>query len=422
LAYARNSVKFLENQGFSVVKPSAQIMLDKALELFNQVGVSSVPETVKTVIQKYDIKISNIAEISKIKTLDDVRQEFKEWLSKQPFSGGELAYNQIDENGDVFRYVSMAWPNKKTPSKDYLVPLVHPVTNKPCVMPERGWRNPTETMKRLIENGEIAFGKDETTQPQRIYKLKQHMSAAFSSVMPFGGSDDALLAKMGIPFDTPKPVEVAKQLIASCTKDNDIILDFFAGSGTTAHATIMQNLIDKGNRKFILVNIDEETSENSEARKKGFKTVSEITRKRIKLALEDQLSGTTNGLRCFKVGASNFVSFDNRIDSQEINLFASTLKFDAGNQAIATEIFLKLGVRLDAAVEVMQIAGGEVFISETVGAVVSKSLSNDLIGELFAFSKIQTWVFLEDAFEGKDDVKANTFFLFKQANKAMRTL
>jgi len=283
LAYARNSAKFLENQGFSIVKPSAQIMLDKAAELIKQVGTSTIPEAVSAAIKKYGIKVSNISEITKIKTLDAARIEYREWLGKQPFSGGELAYNQIDENGDVFQSVSMAWPNKKVPPADYLVPLIHPVTKKPCAMPERGWRNPTETMRRLNENGEIAYGKDEKTQPRRVYKLKQYMSAPFSSVMPYGGSDDALLAKMDIPFDTPKPVEVARQLISSCTKNSDIVLDFFAGSGTSAHATVMQNLTDGGDRRFILVNIDEETAENSEAKKGGLDQFQKLREREFKL-------------------------------------------------------------------------------------------------------------------------------------------
>jgi len=422
LAYARNSAKFLENQGFSIVKPSAQIMLDKAAELIKQVGTSTIPEAVSAAIKKYGIKVSNISEITKIKTLDAARIEYREWLGKQPFSGGELAYNQIDENGDVFQSVSMAWPNKKVPPADYLVPLIHPVTKKPCAMPERGWRNPTETMRRLNENGEIAYGKDEKTQPRRVYKLKQYMSAPFSSVMPYGGSDDALLAKMDIPFDTPKPVEVARQLISSCTKNSDIVLDFFAGSGTSAHATVMQNLTDGGDRRFILVNIDEETAENSEAKKRGFRSVSEITRKRIQAVLDDQDSEVSIGLRCLKLEASNFLSASNQKDVENLELFVSTLKSESKSDAIASEIFLKSGVRLDAAWEVVKISDGELFLSEAVGVVISRAVTNETINEVLEISRIQTWIFLEDAFAGRDDVKANAFFLFRQSNIAMRTI
>lgn len=89
-------------------------------------------------------------------TLDDINKDFIKWINSQVgFSGGERAYNSIDENGDVYRAVSMAWPNKKQAPKEYFIPLIHPKTNKPCSVPARGWRNPPQTMRELMDKGQI---------------------------------------------------------------------------------------------------------------------------------------------------------------------------------------------------------------------------------------------------------------------------
>jgi len=126
---------------------------------------------------------------------------------------------------------------KRAP-EDYFIPLMHPASGKYCPVPARGWRYPATTMQTLLESGQVIFGEDETTQPRRKYLLKENMTENVSSLLYYGGSDDALLANFEIPFDTPKPVYVAKRLIQSTCNKNDIVLDFFTGSATTAHATM----------------------------------------------------------------------------------------------------------------------------------------------------------------------------------------
>jgi adenine-specific DNA-methyltransferase len=104
---------------------------------------------------------------------EKARKEYKDWVNQQDLTGGEKAYNQIDDNGDVFRPVSMAWPNKKKAPEDYFIPLIHPVTGKECPVPERGWRNPPATMQELLKSGLIIFGSDEKRKPTRKYRLKR---------------------------------------------------------------------------------------------------------------------------------------------------------------------------------------------------------------------------------------------------------
>ena len=186
---------------------------------------------------------------------EDVRKEFSEWVKKSNFSNGEKAYCLIDDNGDVFRTVSMAWPNKKKAPDDYFIPLYHPITKKACPIPARGWRNPPDTMKLLLDKGLIIFGVDETIQPTRKYLLKDNLTENIPSLYYMGGSDDKLFKNLSLVFENPKPVEVGCYFIDSMTRSdtNKIVLDYFAGSGTTAHSTISLNRKDKFSRKYILI-------------------------------------------------------------------------------------------------------------------------------------------------------------------------
>jgi adenine-specific DNA-methyltransferase len=181
------------------------------------------------------------------------RAAFREWMRQQPFSGGELAYNQIDDSGEVFRPVSMAWPNKQKAPDDYYRPLVHPRTHQSCPVPERGWRNPPATMDRLIAEGRVLFGVDHTTQPTRKYLLRENMRENVPSLYYFGGSDDDLQKHFGFSFPNPKPVRVGEYVGRIAMSTDDVLLDYFAGSGTTGHAVINLNREDGGRRKFILV-------------------------------------------------------------------------------------------------------------------------------------------------------------------------
>ncbi|MFV0681020.1 site-specific DNA-methyltransferase, partial [Ottowia sp.] len=273
---------------------------------------------------------------------EKARREYKDWVNQQDLTGGEKAYNQIDDNGDVFRPVSMAWPNKKKAPEDYFIPLIHPVTGKECPVPERGWRNPPATMQELLKSGLIIFGSDEKTQPTRKYRLKDNLFENIPSLLYYGGSDDALLADLNIPFDTPKPVQVAKRLIQSVCKNDDILIDFFAGSCTAAHALMLLNAEDGANRRFIMVQLPEECDEKSEARKLGYSVVSEIGKNRIRRVaqkIREEFSETLPtrntdldlGFRLLKVDTSNMADVyyaPDALDKANLDLFVDNIKPD----------------------------------------------------------------------------------------------
>ena len=235
--------------------------------------------------------------------LEQANKKLGDWAKAQrDLTGGERAYCKIDENGEVYRPVSMAWPNKKKAPDEYFIPLIHPVTGKPCPVPLRGWRNPPETMARLIDQDLILFGPDETTQPTRKYFLKENMMENIPSLLYHGGSDDQLLREMGIPFDNPKVVSIVKEHIRAFTDPGDIVLDFFSGSATTAHAVMELNAEDGGCRPFIMVQSAEATRDPSPARQAGFETISQLGRTRISRAGEKILNGLPEGAEKPDVG------------------------------------------------------------------------------------------------------------------------
>ena len=208
----------------------------------NKENAESMLKKVEQLIKKYGIS-------------EQTRKEYKEWLkqNKDNLTGGEKAYKDIDNKGNIFRLVSMAAPDK--PETRSHRPLIHPITGKPCPVPAKGWRFTDNAMDKLIAQNRIIFGKDETTQPQNKYLLKENLTDIVSSLYYMGGSDEGFFKNANLPdFPNPKPVQTAKYcLLAMARSQNSLILDYFAGSGTTAHAVINLNREDGGKRKYILV-------------------------------------------------------------------------------------------------------------------------------------------------------------------------
>ena len=222
LFYCKNKNIFLQTCEFKRKKKNADEILKKAADLFNKKSDSY--------------------------TLEMINKDFKQWINSQTYlSGGESAYNMIDNQGKVYRSVSMAWPNKKkNDNRDYFIPLIHPITKKPCPIPARGWRYSSSTMKELMSSNLILFGIDETTVPNKKFLLEENLYENINSLLYYGGSDTNLLEMLDIPFETPKVVNVIKEHINAICTNNDIILDFFSGSATTAHAVMQLNAEDGG--------------------------------------------------------------------------------------------------------------------------------------------------------------------------------
>ncbi|EMM3088901.1 site-specific DNA-methyltransferase [Escherichia coli] len=360
---------------------------------------------------------------------EKARKEYKDWVNQQDLTGGEKAYNQIDDNGDVFRPVSMAWPNKKKAPEDYFIPLIHPVTGKECPVPERGWRNPPATMQELLKSGLIIFSPDEKTQPTRKYRLNDNLFENIPSLLYYGGSDDALLADLKIPFDTPKPVQVAKRLIQSICKNDDILIDFFAGSCTAAHALMLLNAEDGANRRFIMVQLPEECDEKSEAKKLGYSVVSEIGKNRIRRAAKkireefSEILATRNteldlGFRLLKVDTSNMADVyysPDVLEKANLDLFVDNIKPDRTPEDLLFQVMLDWGVDLALPIAKQSIQGKDVFFVDgnvlTACFDASGSIDETFVKELAKLQPLR--VVFRDAGFKNSAVKINVEQIFK---------
>ncbi len=208
------------------------------------------PANVRMMIDKAESLIREYGYVN-----EQVRRDFSNWVNScEGLTGGERAYRLIDDNGRVYRGVAMTWPNPKQPPDKFFIPLIHPVTKKPCPVPSRGWSRTPEKMQELLDRDEIIFGKDETVQPTRKIFLKPDSGRQLSSVLSDASRGKNDLEKLGFEFSYCHPVSLYVELLgAAAAESGDTVLDYFAGSGTTGHAVINLNREDGGQRKFILV-------------------------------------------------------------------------------------------------------------------------------------------------------------------------
>jgi adenine-specific DNA-methyltransferase len=190
---------------------------------------------------------------------EEVRTAYAEWVRNNPkLSGGEKAYRYIDDEGNIYQSVSLRAPEPRTDPK-FFQPLIHPVTGKPCPVPPNGFSRTPEKLQQMAKRGEILFGPDETTQPRQKRILTYDSRRQVTSVIQDARRGKADLDALGMEnFPYNHAVPFYMELIGAAAHENtDIVLDFFAGSGTTGHAVINLNREDGVRRKFILVEMGE---------------------------------------------------------------------------------------------------------------------------------------------------------------------
>lgn len=425
VCFSKNKEMFVSTGAMQRKKTNAVKMLKKAEELFTKMGEEFIPDDILKVSRKYNLYSDIIHNYKKLYDLDAINQEFSSWIKNQDnLSGGEAAYSKIDEYGNVYQPVSMAWPNKKKAPDDYFIPLIHPVTGKPCPVPDKGWRNPSATMKKLLENGEIVFGVDESTQPRRKYLLKDNLSENVPSVLSFGGSDDAYLKNIEITFDNPKPYKFVMQLISFVTKENDIILDFFSGSATTAHAVMQLNADDNGDRKFIMFQLPEMIDEKSEAFKAGYRNICEIGKKRIRRAGDRIVkeSGKTDldiGFKVFKLDNSNIKQWNNEETLEDLlSDLESNIVEGRTNEDLLYEIILKIGLPLTAPIETIN-TNGKTIYDVAFGSVLlclEDDITLDVVNEMLSYvsEDIETKVIFKEIGFRDDTTKTNAIQTLKK--------
>ena len=224
-------------------------------------------------------------------------------------------------------------------------------------------------------------------------------------------------------FDTPKPVGLLRYCIENSIKNNDIVLDFFAGSSTTAHALMQSNALDCGGRKFIMVQLPEACEEQSEACKAGYSTIAEISKERIRRAgkkIKEENPDAAHldtGFRVLKIDSSNMNEVHYTPDSvSKGDLFNQVehIKADRTSEDLLFQVMLDWGVDLSLPIRSETVEGKTVFLvnDDDLIACFDKEIDEPLIKALAGFAPLRV-VFRDDGFVS-DSVKINAEQIFKQ--------
>ena len=299
------------------------------------------------------------------------------------------------------------------------------------VLPPSGysWRFSENKTQELIADNRVWFGSSGSGVP----RYKRFLSEVKDGVTPMtvwkytdvGHSQDATKEVKDLfdgvaYFDYPKPVKLIKQLASLCTNDNDIILDFFSGSGTTAHAVTELNAEDGGNRRWICVQLPELTDEKSEAYKSGYRTIADIARERIRRAGAKIRANQADkllprnvpldlGFRAYRVDDSNFKQWNELVSNpEEIRQQAlanlDPLEEGATDDDLLTELLLKHGI--SPLVQIDQYDNFCFIPSEKLAICLAHSMTEELFATVLA-AKPSSIILLDRTFGDDINLKVN---------------
>ncbi len=295
---------------------------------------------------------------------------------------------------------------------------------------ESCWRWGQETMQSGIKNGRVEFKKRnekwiayekifEPTNPEENTKLHTTI------IDDIGNKTGASLVKELFNeklFNYPKPVDLIKRIISfSKLSSYDIILDFFAGSSTTAHAVMQLNAEDGGNRKFIMVQLPEETDEKSEAYKAGYKNIAEIGKERIRRAgkkiKEETGADIDYGFRVYKLDSSNMKDVyyrPNDVEQSQIDLFEENVKDGRTDEDLVAQVMLDWGLPLSLPIEQMMIENKKVYAvaGDSLYCCFDKGVDESFAKEVAKHKPLRI-VFRDSGFSS-DTSKENVKQLLKQ--------
>lgn len=314
----------------------------------------------------------------------------------------------------------------------YLV--TSPKTGKTFDVPQgKHWVYAKENLLAMVDDNQIWFGEDGNSFPRKKRFLSEVQDGRTPSTIwlseEVGHNQTATrevkqLFNDNKYFDFPKPVAYIKQMIQISTSNDDIVLDFFSGSGTTAHAVMQMNTEDNGNRKFICVQLEENTAEDSEAYKAGFMSIPQIAKERIRLSgkkIKDESPLTTQnldtGFRVLKLSNSNFneVEFTPKEFTQDLlSGFESNIKDGRTDLDLLFGAMLDWGVQLSLPMSKETVDGCDIYtVNEgDLVACFSENITENVVSAMAA--KMPLRVLFRDSCFSEDKAKINVFELFKQ--------
>jgi adenine-specific DNA-methyltransferase len=428
----------------------------------NDKGIGNIHEYVllyaknATLNHKFVMPKSGLDEIntllSKLKRssipIPEAEIAIRKLYEKKGYDRGITLYNSLNDDYKLWGKINVSWPNANTFGPRY--DILHPITKKPTKVPDRGWRWKEGTFDELLDYkniinlrdgtyicGQIWFDKDENTQPSLVKYLDDVDTLLLRSVISLksdGGIEVEELFGGKSYYSYPKPTSIIQTFIESFKVSNvDIVLDFFAGSCTTAHAVMALNAEDRGNRKFICVQLAEPCEEESEAFKAGFKTIADIGKERIRRAakkIKEENKGKLDfdkakldlGFKVLKLEQSNFKQWRENVKTgeelkEQMKMFVDNTTKGAASDDMLFEIILK-NSRFDLNVKVSKESFDGVDYYRLADGVeivcLAQKITKKLIDKVLS-QKSEKFTCLDIAFKDNDQLKTNTALQMESA-------
>ena len=322
----------------------------------------------------------------------------------------------------------------KTYSANYDYEIVTP--NGSVMSPPNGrcWFTSKERMDKLIQENRVWFGETGGNMPRLkrfLSDVQQGMTATtIWKYTEVGHNQEGrqelkkLFDNKGY-FDGPKPLRLISRILTIANLSaNSIILDFFSGSATTAHAVMQLNAEDGGNRQYIMVQIPEETPEDSEARKAGYNTIPEIAKERIRRAgkkIKEESPLTTadldTGFRVFRLDEGNYEDVKRspkEFKQDQLDLFLNNIKTDRNDLDLLFGCMLDWGVQLSLPMT-QEVVDGKTIYTVNDGDLVAcfaENVSEDVVKAMA--EKMPLRVIFRDSCFAQDADKINIYETFKQ--------
>ena len=312
--------------------------------------------------------------------------------------------------------------------------VTSPKTGKTFDVPQgKHWVYAKDNLLRMVEDNQIWFGEDGNSFPRKKRFLSDVQDGRTPNTIwlceEVGHNQTAtrevkLLFDDNKYFDFPKPVDYIKQMVKISSQKDDYILDFFSGSATTAHAIMQLNSEDEGNRKYILVQLPEETPEDSEARKAGYNTIPEIAKERIRRAgkkIKEESPLTTQkldtGFRVFRVDDSNYENVEHtpkEWNQEQLDLFLNNIKADRDELDLLFGCMLDWGVKLSLPMTSEEVDGKMIYtVNEgDLVACFAEDVTENVVKAMA--DKMPLRVIFRDSCFSEDSAKINIYETFKQ--------
>jgi adenine-specific DNA-methyltransferase len=355
--------------------------------------------------------------------------------------------NPDNDDRGVWTSVSYVNPATKEQRPNLVYEIENPILKTKIIHPTNAWKYEKKVYQRHVRENRLYWGIDGNNTYPRLKKFLSEMEGEMVPVNLWNQKDTGT-TDMGSKiledlfskkiFEFPKPPTLIKRMLEITTdkEDNDIVLDFFSGSGTTAQAVLELNKEDGGNRKFICVQLPEKTEEDSEAYKAGYKTIADIGKERIRRVIHNiqkekadkpELFNDKNidlGFKVFKLKRSNFKLWrgdvlENEEDlNSQIDVFENSKMDGAREENILYELMLKSGYMLSDKVEKKN---NYYTVNEGELIIVANKIDDGIIKEILS-GKPKKVIILDELFKDNDQLKTNTALQMKDAGIEFRTL